>query len=639
MFPEGKILKVNLSERKIEKEVLPANIYRLYPGGSALGLYLISRDMNPKVDALSPENNLIFSVSPLTGLPISGLSRVTVTTKSPLTDAIGDSQAGGFFPVSLKGNGWDSIQIIGRADSPCYLFIDGDKVEIKDASDLWGKVTGETEKFIKKTLGREDLDICEIGPGGENQVKYASIMNMCNRANGRNGTGAVMGSKNLKAIVLVKTKGRRPKNIGKFTELTKNFQKRLAANEGVAGLGKYGTSGDTLTFSDNGWLPTRNWQRGHFPEGAKNIDGGTMYETVLKERDTCFACGVRCKRVVEIEGKVDPLYGGPEYETVGTMGSYCGITSLETVCIANQLCNMHGLDTISCGATISFAMECFENGLLTLEDTGGIDLSFGNDEALIKVIELIAKGEGIGKLLALGSARAAEVIGGNAREYVMAIKKQEMPAHMPQWKPGMGIVYAVNPFGADHQSSEHDPFIVMPEDSEIRKRLAKVGFNKDYEDQFQLDDDKVRFAFDTQCFFSITDTLNLCQFVWGPAWELYGPEELVKLCKFGLGWDTSLFELMRIGERRINMMRQFNAVNGFTKADDKLPKRLFKSFIGGPEDGIKLDEEEFTRALERYYEIAGWDSESGNPTKGTLRKLSLEWMIDLGEEKDQKVMN
>ena len=627
MFPDGKILHINLSTKEIKKEILPGSTYRLYPGGSALGLYLLFRDMDPKVDPLSPENVLAFSVSPLTGLPISGLSRATVTTKSPLTETIGDSQAGGFFPTYLKGNGWDSIVLKGKAESPAYLFIEGDKIEIRNAENIWGKVTGDAEKLIREELNREDIEVTQIGPGGENQVKYASIMNMCNRAHGRNGTGAVMGSKNLKAIVVVKTKGQKPFSQEGFSKLSKTFKERIDANEAVAGLGKYGTSGDTLAFSEDGWLPTRNWQKGHFPEGAKNIDGGTMYETILKERDTCFACGVRCKRVVEIEGKVDPLYGGPEYETVGTMGSYCEIRDLETVCIANQLCNMYGLDTISCGATIAFAMECFENGILTLNDTQGIKLNFGNSEALLQVIPLIAKQEGIGKLLALGSARAAEKIGRGSEEFVMAVKKQEMPAHMPQWKPGMGIVYAVNPFGADHQSSEHDPFIVMPEDSEARQRLAKVGFNRDYQDQFQLDDDKVRFAFDTQCYFSITDTLNLCQFVWGPSWELYGPDELLELCKSGIGWNTSIFELMRIGERRINMMRHFNAKNGFSKKDDKLPKRLFKAFQSGPEKGIKLDEDLFNKAINKYYLMAGWDAETGNPTESTLRKLSLDWII------------
>lgn len=627
MFPDANILDINLSTKEIKKRLLDGETYRKYPGGSSLGVYLLMQEMDPKADALSPENPLIFSVSPLTGLPMSGLSRVVVTTKSPLTGTIGDSQAGGYFPVHIKGNGYDSIVIKGKSEKPVYLYIDGDNIEIKDAEGIWGLVTGEAEVAIRKDLNEENVEIAQIGPGGEQLINYACILNMCNRANGRNGTGAVMGSKNLKAIVVKKKKAQKAYDKENFKKLSTSVKQKLDKNESVAGLGKYGTDGDLESFSDEGFLPTNNWTTGYFPEGAKNITGETMYDTVLKERDTCFSCAVRCKRVVEIPGRVDPIYGGPEYETAATFGSYCGVGDLADICEANQLCNMYGLDTISCGATIAFAMECFEKGLLTLEDTGGIELTFGNGTAMLKVIHLIAKREGIGGLLAKGSKKAAEIIGGEAEDFFMGVKGQEFPAHMPQYKPAVGMVYAVNPFGADHQSSEHDPFLVMPADSQERINIAKIGTTRGYEDPFAIDDDKVRFAFDSQCFFSTLDTLCLCQFVWGPSWELYGPSEMVELCKYGIGWDTSVFELMRVGERRINMMRQFNAIAGFSKKDDKLPKRIFEPMPDGASKGITLDEGKFKEAINRYYEFAGWDIETGNPTEATLRKLSLDWMI------------
>lgn len=352
-----------------------------------------------------------------------------------------------------------------------------------------------------------------------------------------------------------------------------------------------------------------------------------MYETILKKRDTCYSCAVRCKRVVEVPGMVDPLYGGPEYETTATFGSYCGIKSLEYISLANQLCNMYGLDTITCGATIAFAMEAYEKGIITDAVTDGIKLNFGNAEALPVLIKKIAMKDGFGKHLAEGSYRYAEMLGSEAIDLTVTVKKQELPAHMPQYKPSVGLIYAVNPFGADHQSSEHDVFLVLPEDSIERKRLAEIGIQSGYDNPFVMDDNKVRFAWETQNFFSILDSLCLCQFVWGPSWELYGPDDIVDLCKSGIGWDTSLYELMQIGERRINMMRAYNAKEGFTKVDDSLPVKIFTPLKGGPTDNIVLDKESHEKAKDLYYEFAGWDKETGNPSESTLRRLSLQWLI------------
>lgn len=359
MFPDAKILEVDLTNKTTTTRLLSGEIYRLYPGGSALGVYLLMQDMDPKTDALSPENMLVFSVSALTGLPISGISRLNVTAKSPLTGTIGDSQAGGFFPAHLKLNGWDAVIFRGKAELPVYLYINGDDVVLMDAQNVWGKVTGEAETIIRTEIGEKDVEIAQIGPGGENLVKYACIMNMCNRANGRNGMGTVMGSKNLKAVVVKKGKPIiKAFDNEKFKELSKSVKTRLIENTSIAGLAKYGTGGDVEGFNDEGFLVTNNWTSGYLSEGVEKITGTTMYETILKGRDTCFACAVRCKRIVEIPGVVDPLYGGPEYETIATFGSYCGVTDLETIALSNQICNMYGIDTMSCGATIAFAMEC-----------------------------------------------------------------------------------------------------------------------------------------------------------------------------------------------------------------------------------------------------------------------------------------
>lgn len=626
-FKDAKILDINLTDQTYEVKTLSGDIYRKYPGGSALGMYLMLNNMAPGVEPLSPENLLIFSVSPLTGLPISGQSRMTVTTKSPLTGTAGDSQVGGFIPAHVKGNGYDSILFRGKAEKPVYVYINQDQVEFKDAKNVWGKITGESEDVIKEELGEKNVEMSLIGPGGENLVKYASIMHQRSRANGRNGVGAVMGSKNLKAMVVKKQRPAKPVDMDGFKTLTKDVKERIKANEVIVDTGVNGTAGVTDFHLDEGFLPSRNWKRGYL-EGGEAIKGDVITKTILKERETCFACAIRCKGAVEIEGKVDPSYGGPEYETVCTFGSYCDNTNLEDICYANQLCNMYGVDTISCGATIAFAMECFETGLLTKEDADGMELKFGDGSVFGEIIPKIAKREGkLGDLLAEGSARAAEKIGGGSDKFVMAVKKQEMPAHMPQMKPNLAINYAVNPFGADHQSSEHDPALMAPKDSNDWKWVNLLNDFETCDAYGVLDENKAKFALETQKFYSMTDTLGLCQFAWGPAWQLYGPEELVEFCKYGLGWDTSIAELQEIGERRINLMRMFNAREGFTRKEDVIPERLFDAVPDGPNAGTKLSKEDFEIALNKYYELAGWDKETGNPTPETLKRLSLDWII------------
>lgn len=628
-FPDARILDIDLSKKEFKLKILDGETYRKYPGGSALGMYLLLSELEPKIDPLSEKNLLIFSVSPLTGLPISGQSRMVVTTKSPYTGTAGDSQAGGYMPAHIKGNGYDSIIFRGRSATPVYVYIDNESVEFRDASDVWGKVTGEAEEVIKEELGESKVEIAQIGPGGENLVKYACILNDRSRANGRNGVGAVMGSKNLKALVVKKQKPLKPLDVDNFKTLTKDVKQRIKDNEVVTDIGENGTNGLLFYQNENGFLPTNNWQSGYFGEEADKISSTAMNETILKKRETCYACAIRCKRVVEVEGKVDPAYGGPEYETVATFGSYCGVSDLTDISLANQLCNMYGLDTISCGATISFAIECFEKGLLTLEDTDGLELKFGDGDLFKTLIPMIArKTEGLGALLAEGSYRAAEVIGKGAEEFSMTCKKQEMPAHMPQMKQNLALIYAVNPFGADHQSVEHDPALMMPEDSKDWININKIGQFNACQELGVLDSNKVRFSYEMQKYYSMLDTLSLCQFAWGPAWQLYGIDDLIDTCKYGVGWDVTLEELKLIGERRINMMRYFNAREGFTKEDDKLPERLFKPLSGGPGDGGHVDKKDFETAKKYYYKLMKWDGETGNPTPEGLEKLGLTWMMN-----------
>ena len=626
MIGNAKILYINLTEKSVAARELDAETYRKYPGGSALGMYLLLNGMDPAADPLSPENMLIFSVSPLTGLPISGLSRMCVTAKSPLTGTAGDSQVGGFIPAHLKANGYDSVVITGRSDLPVYIYIDKDRVEIRDAGILWGLTTDQAEKSIIEDLGDERIESSIIGPAGENLVKYAAIMHMRSRANGRNGMGAVMGSKNLKALAVKRQPMPKPFDMEGFKSLTGDVRDRIAANQTMADTSLHGSAICVDAHAAEGFLPSFNWESGIMEDWIKTA-GTTITETILKRRDTCFGCAVRCKGVVEIEGKVDPKFGGPEYETCSVFGSYCGNANLEDICRANQLCNMYGIDTISCGATIAWAMDCYEKGIITSKDTDGIALNFGNGKAFESLIEKITyREEGIGALLAEGSVLAAKTLGEAAVDLVVATKGQEWPAHMVQFKPNLAVNYAVNNFGADHQSSEHDPALMAPEDDQnwiwpnLLDKFEKV------EGYGILDDNKAKFAFVTQKFYSMMDTLCLCQFVWGPAWQLYGPEDLVRICRYAVDWDTSIEELQEIGERRLVMMRMFNAKIGFDRKDDNLPKKAFLPVTDAAGDTHQLTEAGFESALDSYYKYAGWDIRTGIPTEATLERLGILWI-------------
>jgi len=619
----GKILHVDLTTGRLTVEEPEELFYRRYVGGSALGLYYALKEIPKGADPLGPDNVLILSLGPATGLPIHGQSRVCATARSPLTGAIGDSQAGGFWPAEAKAAGYDALVIRGRAKKPVYLWIEDGQAELRPAEHLWGQVTGDVEAILREKLGDAKIEVLQAGPAAEKGVLFSCLINMANRANGRTGMGAVMASKHLKAVVVrghQRPKAADPKTLKELARWgAEHMEERLGA------VGKLGTAGIISGQQAAGGFPTHNFQSGVF-DGWENLDGATLYDTYLKERDTCYACGLRCKRVVEItEGpfQVDPVYGGPEYESVGTLGSYCGVADLAAVCKANELCNKYGMDTISCGATVAFAMECFENGLLTKEDTGGLDLRFGNAEAMVALVEQIARREGLGDLLAEGSARAAQKIGQGAERFLLTVKGQEMPAHMPHVKRALGLIYTVNPFGADHQSSEHDPMY----EGSVAPYLLELGL-LDPQSPRSLGAEKVRFAVYTHWFYSALDSVNVCQFIWGPSWQLMGPGHLVELIQAATGWDWSLFELVKLGQRRLNMLRAYNAREGIDARQDAPPERLFEPLKGGPSDGWAMDREELKEAVRKYYQMNNWDPDAGTPTRAVLEELGIGWVAD-----------
>jgi aldehyde:ferredoxin oxidoreductase len=643
----GKILHVDLTQRTIIIEEPDESFYRHYLGGSLMGLYYLWRNTPAGANPLGPDNTLTFAISATTGLPVSGQSRCTVTCKSPSSGGVADSQAGGFWPAELKFAGFDAIVIQGAADSPVYLWIHNGQVEIHDAAHLWGKTTLETDALLKAEVGDRQAEVAQIGPAGEKLSNFAAIMNMSNRAWGRTGVGAVMGSKKLKAIVVRGTQKAVAADKTAVTQIARHAITELQPT-GSDYFGRYGTPRTVMVNYGAGGLPTLNWNSGVMAAmaDAEAISGERLYDVLLRGaaegqqdklgRDTCYACAIRCKRVVEGEWRDNPIkpeYGGPEYETIATFGSYCGVTDLHAIAYANQLCNEYGVDTISCGATIAWAMECYENEVLNLDETDGIPLNFGSAEAMIAMLKKTLTREGFGDVLADGSAKAADRLG-KGHEFLVTVKGQEVPAHMPHVKRSLGLIYAVNPFGADHESSEHDPmyhpkvYEGKPERPGSKRYLEKLGLTNPQPPQ-ALNAEKVEFALKTQYFFSVAETLSLCHFVFGASWQVYGPEETAVLLNAATGWDVTVDELQRAGQRRVNLMRAFNAREGLTRADDILPEKLFKQALkGGRTDGQLLSREELAAGLAMYYEQAGWDPITGMPTRETLADLGLEWVAD-----------
>jgi aldehyde:ferredoxin oxidoreductase len=623
-----RILHVDLTGGALDIEAPPEKLYRKYLGGSALGMYYILKHTEPGVDPLGPDNVLTLMVSVLTGAPISGQSRMCANARSPLVDGIGDSQCGGFFPAEMRFAGFDGIVVTGRSPSPVYLWLHNGQAELRSAEHLWGRTTSQVDDLLKAELGDSRIEIAQCGPAGEKLVRLAAIINMADRANGRTGLGAVMGSKNLKAVV-VRGKSKKipwadPEHIN---ELARTGAGLVEANPDMLGLRKFGTAG-VITYQHTiGSLPTLNYNAGQF-EHFEAISGEKMADTILKADDTCYACAVRCKRVVETEWRGRPVerrHGGPEYETLSTLGSYCGVSDLPAIALAHKLCDESGLDTIGTGATAAWAMECFEKGVLSEQEIG-FPARFGDPEAMVRLVEIIGSRQGFGDTLSNGSRRAADLLG-KGHKFLIAVKGAEMPAHMPQAKRSLSLIYAVNPFGADHQSSEHDPMIEDGAAELYMQRLKLMGFDHTLPAR-SLGSEKVRFALKTQHFYSFLDTAALCQFVWGPTWTLYGPQETVDFVRAATGWDDfTLEELLEVGERRLNMLRVFNAREGIDSRADVLPERLFDPLGGsGPTAGVAISHEELDGARREYYRQAGWDERTGNPTPKTLKRLGLEWV-------------
>jgi len=613
----GKILRVNLSDKRISIEEPDEKFYRRYFGGTALIGYYLLKELKPRIDPLGPDNKLIFSAGVITGIPCGGSGRSGVGSKSPLTGGWGDSQAGGFWPAELKRAGWDAIIIEGRAANPVYLWINDDKVEIRDASHLWGKATLEVERQIQDELGDKSVRVAQIGPAGEKLVRFAAIANDLTHFYGRNGHGAVMGSKMLRAIAV---RGHQAVPLAN-PEKVRGVAKWLADNKVLsAGMTANGTANGVPDLNKDGILPTRNFQEGQF-EGFMDIAGQTVTETILVGRGSCYACPINCKREVKVGSpyNVDPVYGGPEYETIAALGSFCGVNDLKAVAKANQICAAYGLDTIGTGNSIAFAMECFERGILTKKDTGGIELKFGNAEAMMTMVEMIAKRQGLGDILAEGTRRAAEKIGHGAIEYAMQIKGQEIPMHEPRGKVGLGIGYATSPTGGDHVHNIHDNFFTT--EGPFTELARELGV-QEIPPVFDLGPAKVRL---TWYFINWRHFQNCAVVCILPRLRC---SNFVELVSGATGWNTSVFELMKVGERALALARVFNAREGYSAKDDIIPERFYKAFNSGPLKNKEIGRETMHQALQTYYKMAGWDPERAVPTREKLQELDLGWVVE-----------
>lgn len=624
----GQYLVVDLSSNSYEVRELEECFYRMYMGGVAAALSFILNEMSAEVDPLGPDNMLVLSCGLLAGTGSPCTPRYVACAKSPLTGAIAKSESGGWWGPELKSAGFDGVVVKGKAEHPVYLWIKDGQVEIRDAGHLWGKVTGEVQLLIKEELAEPRARILQIGPAGENTVRYANICNELSHFNGRSGMGAVMGSKNLKAIAVKGSSRVEVSEREKVQEVSRWVAREFKNHPQSSVLYQSGTAVGIEVLNAAGSLPTNNWRLAAF-EHAAEIGSQKMEKEIFVSRGGCHGCPIRCKRVVEVKEsglEVDRMYGGPEYESLASLGSNCGIKNLHLLAKANELCNKYTLDTISTGMTISFAMDCFERGVIDEEDTGGLRLNFGNEEALLPLIEQIAHRQGFGDILAEGSKRAAARLGRGAEASLLQVKGQELPFHDPRTKTGLGLQYAVSPYGADHWFAQHDTLFANP-DAPSFKGIAPLGIDKPVS-PVDISFEKVRLFYYTSMMTSMYDCLGVC--VFGAVSRSILPlSMLVDLVKGATGWETSLWELMKVGERAINMARVFNIRAGFGRSDDELPPLFFSPLKGGPLDGTSaLKVDQFREALDLYYAMSGWDRETATPTKAKLYELNLGWLVE-----------
>ncbi len=595
----GKILRVNLASGSFEDEPLREDFVEKFLGGEGLGAKILWEELGPGVDPLSPDNKLIVTLGPLTGTQCPSVSRAVVTTKSPLTNTITRSFAGGHFSHELKRAGYDGIICEGKSDRPVYIWINDGKVEIRDATFLWGMSTWDAQKFVKNYTNQEAQVMC-IGPAGENLVKFASIISGIG-VFGRGGVGAVMGSKNLKAIVVRGTKDPELSDPNGFANVVKKVYASYASQKEFAERWRtYGTSATVNIVGPHGNWPTRNFQSGVFPEGKDTLYREHWRKSVRKDV-ACAVCPVTCKKVA-FTGSEGPFAGitseGLEYETIWSFGALCGNNDLKAVAAADRLCDELGVDTISTGSVIGFAMELYQNGIITTKDTDGLKLDWGSAEAMVEMIKKIAYRNGIGEILSEGVARAAQVFKNGSEKYAIHVKGLELSGYDPRGQFGMGLNYATANRGGCHGSG-YTTFVEVTGPVNPYKAEGKGDLI------FKIQNDT-----------ALRNSAVLCTFG-----EWITRAHLPELLKTETGLSFTVEELSRMGERIFNLERAFNIREGFSRAEDTLPARLLEEPLKeGKSQGhvVELDV-----MLEDYYRARGWDRKTGVPTRSKLEELGL----------------
>ncbi len=605
----GSIAWVDLTERNVRVEELGEGIARKYLGGKGLGAYLLYCSLNPHIHPYDPENKLIFVTGPLTGTTFPAVSRSGVITRSPMTGTFLDSYSGGFFGPHMRYAGYDALVITGKASRPVYLLMDQGKISIEEADHLWGLSTSETEERLRNELKRnkgEKVSVATIGQAGERLVRFANIINE-RRTYGRGGAGAVMGSKNLKALV-IRGDGSIPiADQWGFEEIVERCRGKIAEHPLTKKGGPFPRVGTMMTVDltqETGTLPTRNWQENTF-DHAHDINGEAFLRHRLRPR-ACFACPIGCSRDTKaLVGGFEYVTEGPDYETIYAFGSNCEVKDTEVIIAADKLCDEYGMDTISCGGVIGFAMECFEKGLISKEETERIDLSFGNGDAVIELIRLIARKEGIGQALSEGVRIASERIEGSSA-FAMHGKGLELPGYDPRGMKGQALTYALADRGACHVRSNtiRTELLGIPQ---VTDRYAYEG--------------KPAMVRDLQLSYATFDCLIAC--IFGAFAITLG--DYAEAVTVVTGWPMTQEELRSTAERAWNLTRLFNVREGFTRKDDILPQRLFtQASTRGPSEGQVVDRESFERMLDEYYQIVGWDRFTGIPRDQKLKELGIE---------------
>ncbi|MEM2567066.1 MAG: aldehyde ferredoxin oxidoreductase family protein [Candidatus Bathyarchaeia archaeon] len=598
----GKIARIDLTRVKVYVEILKEDLSSYYIGGKGFGAKILYEELKPKIDPYDPSNMLIFAAGPVNGLALSGAARLCAVFKSPLTGIWGESQCGGYFGPELKRAGYDVIIISGKSEKPVYITVEDEEIRVESAAHLWGKDAFEAEDIIKRDHGKA-FHVLSIGPAGENLVRYACITHNKGRQFGRCGAGAVMGSKRLKAIA-VKGSGKidaaKPEELDKFREeLNEKIKERLKS------LMEYGTPAIMALANTTGTLPTRYWTEGEF-EGFEKINAETLKRKFFERSRACFACAVACGKISVIRKAPDAPSGsfatyvgsmveGPEYETLFALGSLCGNDNLESIIKANEVCDRLGIDTISAGNAIAFAMYCYEKGVITQEDTDGIDLKFGNSEAILTMLKKIAYREGFGNTLAEGVKRAAEIIGKGSEKFAVHVKGLEPPGYDPRGLKGVALAYAVSCRGACHlRHMAYRPNLTG------QKPFRKEAINRlSYEEQAEI-------VAELEDFHTIVDCMVLCKFVCLPT---IGPilwDELTRLYNAITGREIGKDHLIGIAKNLNNIIRKFNQREGLNRSDDTLPQRFFNEGLRtGSSKGEKIQKQEFEKMLDEYYKLSG----------------------------------